>query len=530
MTLPYASPIPVDPTNYLNAPGTGPLRPGGQSASGVPSTEENLPSTYSDCAKKQQTALAIVRDLEAGGLRVKMRGAVYLPQAPGEDSREYAIRLARSVFFDVFGRTVEGLVGQVFRRDPVLGDDVPAAIQQHCENIDLAGSHFDVFARDILQDAIVSGHAAILVEFPTTGGTQTAADEMGTSAPIRPYWVPIMKDNIVSWRTTIVAGRSVLTQLVLKECTYVPSGQFGEKEQTRYRVFQRTDAGLVTFQLLQIDDQRNVMIVGQGTYQNQTEIPVAEVVTSGRKGLFESDPPLIDLAFLNIAHYQQYSDYSHSIYKTCVPILTLLGFQSTNNDGSPVNIVVGPNTVLIDANHDAKAQYVSHDGRALDQCKQALDDLKSDMGTLGISMLSPSRRTAETAQAKQLDKSTEDSALAVTSRGLQDGLERALSFHAKYLRLDTGGSVMVNREFDEQTMQADMLTAWTGAVQNAGIPERYMVEAMQSEGLIDPDEKVDDIVAEMEANKAAADAQKAAELAAMAPTNQPAEPVTKAAA
>ena len=38
------------------------------------------------------------------------------------------------------------------------------------------------------------------------------------------YWVPIRKDDIVSFRTAIVDGHEILTQLVLKECTMVPLG------------------------------------------------------------------------------------------------------------------------------------------------------------------------------------------------------------------------------------------------------------------------------------------------------------------
>lgn len=491
-----------------NRPGDGPLNPGGGAPVPI-GREADLPSTPSEAVKKQAKALAMVRDLAAGPETVRDRATAYLPQAPGEDAVNYRDRLQRSVYFNVFGHTTKGMVGQVFRRDPVLGEDVPEPIKAHLENVDNAGTHFDVFARDLLQDAITAGHAAILVEFPQTGGTQNAAQE---AQAIRPYWVPICKDNIVSWRTTTENGRLVLTQLVLKECTMVPDGMFGEVEQTRYRVFTR-DNGVVAFRLYQVNKDKSVVVVEKGTYPTQKEIPIAEVTTSGRKSMFESVPMLIDLAYLNIAHYQQYSDYTNSIHKTCVPIFTTVGVQELL-DGQGQPIVLGPNTTL-NLPIGGSAAYVSHSGQALAEAKQALDDLKSDMGTLGLSMLSPSRRTAETAQAKRLDKSVEDSALAVTARGLQDAIERALQFHANYLRLPTGGSVSVNREFDEQTMQADMLVAWTGAVTNGGIPPRFMVDAMVAGGLMELEdgESPQDVADEMASNAQAAKDQKALEAA-----------------
>ncbi len=516
----------TDITNIGNQPGDGPLRAGGQSIGLPQSRDADLPSTQSMAVEKQMHALTIVRDLDSGPEAVREKKQTYLPRDPGESAASYEDRLQRSVFFNVFGHTVEGLVGQVFRRDPVIGDDVPPLMVTQLENVDLVGSHFDVFARERLNDAMVAGHCAILVEFPKTGGAQNSKQEM---TEIRPYWVPIQKDDIVRWRTVNENGVIVLTQLVIRECTVVPDGEFGEAEQVRYRVFYRAN-GVVGFRLLQINKDKTVTMVDEGTYPTQLEIPISEIATSGRKSLFESTPPLVDLAYLNVAHYQQYSDYVNSIHKTCVPVFATVGMADpVDNNGNAVPLVLGPNTAL-NLPVGGSAMYISHSGQSLASVKQALDDLKSDMGTLGLSMLSPSKRSAETAQAKRLDKATEDSALAVTARGLQDGLERALGFHARYLRLDTGGSVAINRDFDEQSMQADMLTAWTGAVTNAGIPARYMITDMQEGGLIDGGEDVDEIVAEMEANaQAKQDAQTQAmqdrATTAMSGAKQPKGPV-----
>jgi hypothetical protein len=503
----------TDITDVGNYPGDGPLRAGGVTKPGLPTEGRNRPDTRSDSAKKQAVALAIVRDVWAGTERIREEGSTYLPKAPGEDPDNYRVRLERSVFYNVFGRTIDGLCGQVFRRDPKLEDDVPAVIVTQTENIDNAGTHFDVFVRDLLQDALTAGHNAIFVEFPATGGTQKRDKELptgpGKQAPIRPYWILIQKENILSWRTTVEDGQTILTQVVLRECTRVADGQFGEKEQVRYRVLYR-DNSVVGFSLLEIMENKSVVEVDRGLYPTQTEIPLAEITTSGRKGIFESDPPLLDLAYLNIAHYQQWSDYATSLHKTCVPILTLIGADTGEEGGQ--KIVVGPNTVLtLPSGQGVDAKYVSHSGQALAECKASLDDLKSDMGTLGIAMLSPQKRTAETASAKRLDKATEDSALAVTARGLQDGIEKALQLHANYLRLPSGGSVDINREFEEQTMQADMLSAWTGAVSTAGIPSRFLVTAMQDGGLIGPEEDPQSIADEMEAAQAAkADAERQA--------------------
>jgi hypothetical protein len=530
--LPYVPD--TDPANVGNRPGDGPLRPGGVAISGIPTDQKNLPSTLSPAAAKQQNALTIVRDVWGGTETVRARQNAYLPQAPGEEPQNYQARLKGTVFFNAFRSAIEGLTGFVFRRDPMFGDDVPAQIRGdqngkggHWENIDNAGTHGDVFIREALQEALETGHCAILVDYPDT--TSAIIPRMPNGKPtreadltFRPYWVLIKKDNIISWRTTTIAGRLVLTQLVVKETTSVADGAFGEKEQIRYRVHWRNDAGQCGFQLLEITDTKTVIEVDRGLYVNQTEIPIAEVTTSGRRGLFDSDPPLIDLAYVNIAFYQRSSDQSTSIHKTCVPVLAIIGASSPATDNKTA-VVVGPDTVLwLPLGADAK--YVSHDGAALNEVKVSLDDMKNDMGVLGLSMLAPQRRAAETAQAKRIDKSASDSKLAVTARGLQDAVERALQFHARYLGLSDGGSIEINREFDDMSMQADMMTAWATLATALNLPVRIVLEALQDGQRLTPDENIDALVGEIAANKAADAAARQDELAAQLALKQQAPP------
>ncbi len=502
MTMPRLA----DPTDYGNMPGDGPLRVGGQPAPPITQTDENLPSTVSDSAKRQQGALRVVRDCEAGPEHIRNQGQVYLPRDPGEKPRPYRDRLERSVFFNVFGETVVGLTGFVFSKDPVLQEDVPAQIAAHWENIDNAGTHGDVFCRDVFQDALVAGHAGILVDFPETGGTQTAVDEQ---VEIRPYWVPIMKDNIVSWRTTVIRGVTRLTQIVFRESTYIPSGEYGEKEQTAYRVLYIDELGAVRGKLLVVNpDQKTVTELRSWDYPTQSEIPFAEIVTSGRKSILESRPPLLDLAYMNIAHYQQWSDRAVSVHKTCVPIWVETGIDPDPDagPGQPLPpIILGANVSRRFTNPQAKAGYESHSGQALSEVSKVIDELKADMASLGLAMLAPQKRAAETAKAKEIDKGASDSKLSVAARGLQDGLERALYFHAKYLKLDSGGSVEVNRDFQATKMDPATLSAYVQAVA-AGMPIRVMFEAMQRGGLLDPDEDLNDLVGEADANaKAQAD-------------------------
>ena len=502
MTLPAVHAI--DPLNVGNAPGDGPLRAGGTPAH-LPQADRDLPSTPSLAVKRQLPAVTLMRDLMAGNQRLREARETYLPRAPQEASKDYDARLARSVFVNYTKRTVEGLTGFVFRKDVALGEDVPAVIRTQWENLDNAGTHGDVFVRDLMADAIVAGHAAILVDFPDTGGqTLRLSDEREMG--VRPYWVPIKKEQIVSWRTTLEFGRLVLTQLVLKEQATVPDGAFGEKVETRYRVFTRTvgPAGpVIAFRLLRVSEDKKVIVDAEGTYPTQREIPVAEVPTAGRVSLFESEPPLLDLGYLNIAHYQQASDAAQSRHMTCVPFLFTAGFEMANEYGQPMT--VGTNSGLNTTNADGKAMYVSHDGAALAECRAALTELRNDIGALGLAMLAPDQRAAETATAKRLDRAAESSALAVTARGVQDAVERALGFHARYLRLEDGGSVTINRDYDAELMDAQTMQAYGALATALGLPTVEVLKMLQRGGRLADDLDLEALALEMDAAKLGAE-------------------------
>ena len=69
--------------------------------------------------------------------------------------------------------------------------------------------------------------------------------------------------------------------------------------------------------------------------------------------------PLLDLAWLNIAHWQSSSDQRH--------VLTVARFPMLAGSGVPenTNVVVGPDRMLTTPNADGKFYYVEHTGAAI---------------------------------------------------------------------------------------------------------------------------------------------------------------------
>ncbi len=427
---------------------------------------ENRPDTRNAASAAMQPDITLVRDLAGGTSAVRKEKTAYLPQYSREDTADYTVKLNRAVVFNAFKRTVEAYTGMVFRKDIALSNDVPDPIAALTEDIDNAGTHLDVFAKSVFHDALEAGHAGILVDAPLVLADKMPATRAGprgdrraeAASGVRPYWVHVPAEDVMSWRWSTLRGQRVLSQLVLRSTSMEPAGAFGEARITRYRVFNWAPPDTVTWQLWeQRADEAEPGRVAEGPVGGVTRIPFVPVYGE-QTGDLESQPPLLDLAHLNIAHYQLRADYWQSLHMANTPILTVIGATVDQLES-------GPNTGLVLPDPQSRVQYTEHAGTAHADTREELRDIKTDMAVLGLGMLQHETRAAETAEAKRIDKSEQDSALSTAARSLQDGLESSLDFTAQYMGLPDGGSLTVNRDFERLHLDASDVTAYMALYQ-----------------------------------------------------------------
>jgi len=441
----------------------------------MPIEPQNKPNYESNAYKSMTSAWTVVSDVSGGTARMRECSATYLPQEPAERPESYNRRLARSVFFNAFNRILDALVGMVHKADPELGDDVPEEIKKHLENIDLAGSHLDPFLKELFTDAVRDGHAFILVDMqPALPANATRADEIAQGR--RPYWVKYKANQAKNWRTTVVNGETILSQITFEEKTNESDGEYGEKEVCRYRVF-KLESGLVKWALyrkvVQVGTKEETFIEeGSGTVNNQTRIPVA-VVYGNRLGMLVSSPPLLDLAYLNIAHWQEYSDYRNILHIAQVPLLARIG---ANQDQQKVEIGVG-STLDVETGGDVK--WIEIHGNGVTAARTELQDIEQRMALMGLSMLSQKADSNVTATEIRSNNLQESSDLATMARSEQDGAEMALEFHAKYLNLPSGGSLKLGVAESDVVLDAVMVTAVSNLVSKGQLTLETFLNLLQ---------------------------------------------------
>ena len=375
----------------------------------------------------------LIEDLVQGTYKIRSEHRKYLPQEPREQDDSYDIRLARSVCPPYFLRLERMLAGMLTRK-PVRLTDVPDSIREDLFDVDLEGNDLNIWTYETARKAIRYGHVGVLVDAPKEGNS------------VRPYWVTYTPREILGWRTEIVDGQRVLSQLRLMEKVVVPDGKYGEKTIEQVRVLERGK-----YELHRKNNKSDFVLFEEGVMSTE-QIPFA-IAYSNRVGYLESRPPMADIAELNLIAYQTLSDLANQLHISAVPMLAMFGFPAAAEEVS-----AGPSEAL-SLPQESRIEYIEPEGRSFDAQFRRLDQLEKQINELGLAAVLGQKLSAETAEAKRIDRSQGDSTMQVIAQQMQDLIDNCLKFHAQYLNEPTAGSSFVNRDFlasrlDPQDVQA----------------------------------------------------------------------------
>jgi hypothetical protein len=441
-----------------------------------------------------------------GGTKAMRKAATrYLPMEAAESAEAYQARLTRSTLFNGFRKTVRDMTGKVFSKPVKIEDDVPEQIKGFAENIDMAGRHLNVFARDVFFDGMQTGVGYILTEMPAPlkvgtgrGGEVTKKDE--AAANRRPYLCYIKAEDLIGWQTATYEGVVILIQARIRECKSEPDGAFSTKEipqvrvlyPGRWEIWREVTDGADKGKWAKFDEGKTSL----------SYIPLAPVYIN-RTGFFTGEPPLEDLADLNVAHWQSQSDQRNILHVARVPILFMAGWKEDDT------IEIGSSRACRSSDANAKIEYVEHSGEAIGSGDTDLKNLEFQMQTQGLQLLTP-QPGGKTATGEVHDDQKENSQLAMMANALGDALEWSFGFMADYSGLgrDKGGSVKVNTDFGISASAALDIPQIISAYNAGVIDHQTAIEELQRRGLVSDTKDAETILARAKMEAAALDAGK----------------------
>lgn len=322
----------------------------------------------------------LIRDAIAGPKEVKAERATYLPKFDGMEDDEYEAYLARATYYNFTARTVTAMVGSVLRRNPTL-KNVPERLEKGLERLTNDNQSFSAFADFVLTEVTSLGRFAILADLPHV-----------LQATPTPYLTGYSAENIIDWDDEVdpKTGRSRLTKIVLREFARGSDDQGKQRYFARYRVLQLQNG--VYSQELYENPKGNAdlkqeyskgVVVPHVRGKPLDEIPIFVIGLSGSKPAIKT-PPMLDIAELNISHYQSYAQLEQGRYYTGFPIYVVED-DGAGVDGTP-EFEIGANRVWI-TRKGCAAKLLEFNGQGLKFLENALDIKEQQAASLGGRMM-----------------------------------------------------------------------------------------------------------------------------------------------
>lgn len=394
----------------------------------------------------------LCEDLLEGTRAMRAARGKYLPKWPAEEAEAYDARVKCAVLFPAYSRTVSTLTGKPFSKPLVMSENAPTQVVEWMQDADREGRNLHAFAADCMQVALGFGLGGILVEYPVVKrepGARPLTQAEETAQKLRPYLVLVKPERILGWRTARINGQTVLTQLRLMEEAEEADGEWGVKCIDQVRVL--TPGAWEIWRKPDGKDWQDAALHDSGT-TTLGYIPFVPFYGE-RESFMEASPPLLEVAHLNVAHWQSASDQQNILHVARVPIL----FGKMLGEG--VTLKVGAQSGVMATTPEADLKWVEHSGAAIQAGKDDLEALEERMRQAGAELL-----VIKPGQVTATQTATENAvgmcALQRITLDLQDALNRALEIVADYSKIQPAATVTIYADFGVSTLaeaSADLL-------------------------------------------------------------------------
>lgn len=420
-----------------------------------------------------------IRTAVAGQDAIRKGRTDFLPMMNPKDRSKsnlerYEALVAKANFSNVTGRTLEGLVGQVFAVDPVA--TLPEDFQYIQNDIDGSGVTATQQSKQALEYVLQFSRAGLLVDYPNVA--EPATKEDAEKNGIRPRVLLYDPDAIINWRTTARNGRTLLSLVVIEESYEIPETDDGfcAETKTRYRVLRLTN-DVYTQEIW-------TPTVDGGSYEKTEDYPVIDgegnpfdEITFVFIGASANDcklekPLLLDICNLNIGHYVNSAVYEKNVWDLGHPQPWVSGMDKQYmDDFYPSGVIKFGTDHCI--NLPVGATFAIEQVQPNTLAKEAMADKERQMVALGAKIVEI-QTTQKTATEAGIDSANNTSVLATAAKNVTAAYSKALRWAAKFANVeaaDPEAEILfeLNTDFAINRMsaadRAQLLKEWTtGAI------------------------------------------------------------------
>jgi len=444
----------------------------------------------------------LVADCVAGEEAVKAKGKVYLP-APatneGEDkvkvNQRYTDFVMRACYFNATGRTLRGLVGEVFSKDSTV--EVLEVFKPLLCNLDGFGRSAEQLAKEALSYSLQFGRGGFLADYPNQtqedGSIKATTVKDLQNANVRPRVLNYQPQAIINWRLKNFGALSLLGLVVLEEQNLeVDEFEFEETTKPQYRVLRLTADRIYTVEIWRENKERQCFELVEGPFTPQGKagkhFDVIPFTFYGPddNGATPNLSPLADIARVSIAWYRNSADEEDSINIVGQPTLFIFGVSEEWAKNIWKGKIRFGSRSCVPCEQGATAELLQATPNTM--VKDAMDRKERLMVALGAQLVEQ-KEVQETATASGHNQKAKMSILGSCSKNVGEALTQAIKWAHSFLVVlsDTdkkdGISYELNADYDVSRMSPEEQSAVVASWQAEAIDYEEMRGAFKRGGV-----------------------------------------------
>ena len=427
----------------------------------------------------------LIEDCLRGQEAIKYKKDTYLPKpnatdVSAENKMRYEQYLLRAVFYNFTQRTLNGLTGQVFQKDPQVEMPTTLAIME--EDIDGSGVTLVQQSQRALASVVSKGRSGLLVDFPVTGEAITQKDLK--DGKIHPVIVRLDPEQIINWRTVRVGSKTVLSLVVLKETATVSDDGFEEVKKDQWREL-KMENGAYVVNLWQLDDntqEYEIVETLKPTDQSGNALTFIPFVFIGSVNNDPEidQPPMFDMAVLNVAHYRNSADYEEACYILGQPTPWFAGLTASWVEDILKGQVQLGARAAVPLPEGASAGLLQVEPNTMP--KEAMDTKERQAVALGAKLVE-TKTVQRSATEASMDNASDTSILGQAANNVSAAYVKALEFASVFVGIEEEPVVQLNTDFASLKMSAQERTELLKEWQSGAITDEEMRTKLTDSGV-----------------------------------------------
>lgn len=440
-----------------------------------------------------------VRDVIDGEDAVKDRGEVYLPKPQGMTKKNWELYLQRADFYAVSERTLRGLVGLVFRTDPVT--EVPPRLESLLEAASPEGFTLKQLLREAEREVLSLGRYGVLVDLPRTEST----------TPI-PYLATWQAEQIFDWEEVVdvrTGVRRLVRVAMIEESSNAEEKTMrvirelaiegGVYVQRIYEEVEPENSGRNTRARGPANQPRTVGFLSGNFELRETVVPTRfgqplPVIPFFFINTYDmrtrtDKPPMLDLANKNLAHYRNSADYEMALHLIASPTPYAFGMKKEDKPTS-----IGPTQLWHSASKDVKVGMLEFTGQGVSTIRVGMRDKEQQMAVLGARLIAnESDRENIAAETVRLESREEMSVLMAGTETVEEAFSRAVKFAAFWAGANPDAvKIGLNRDFIETRLEPQEIVALVQSWQSKAISRDTLHANLQRGEIMDAERTAED--------------------------------------